>query len=154
MVQSDSKPLPGPQEMFFDHLVPPERISELFSKIEISTSKSIFHASYIQSQDYVIPIQFFVELHLSKSTWMNCDIWKKFRNLFWGSGKWFGTTLDHLGCITSHFTENNFWLFFDFFKLFSKDFCLFLKDLSCTSRKNSIFFSKISLVWKIRSLKS
>ena len=27
-----------------------------------------------------------------------------------------------------------------FFKHFSKDFCLFLKDLSCTSRKKSIFF--------------
>ena len=29
--------------------------------------------------------------------------------------------------------------FSTFFKHFSKDFCLFLKDLSCTSRKNSIF---------------
>ena len=50
----------------------------------------------------------------------------------------FGTTLDHLGCITSHFTEKNLTFFRFFFKHFSKDFCLFLKDLSCTSRKKSI----------------
>ena len=39
-------------------------------------------------------------------------------------------------------------LFSIFFNHFSKDFCLFLKDLSCTSRKNLNFFSEISLVGK------
>eukprot|EP00493_Phyllostaurus_siculus_P024802 UN25144 len=46
MVQSGSKPFPGPQGIVFDHPAPPEQISELFSKVETSTSKSIFHASY------------------------------------------------------------------------------------------------------------
>ena len=45
MVQSGSKPLPGPQGMFFDHPAPPERIFELFSKVEISISKSSFFKS-------------------------------------------------------------------------------------------------------------
>ena len=46
MVQSGSKPIHGPQKFIFDHPASPGRISELFSKVEISTSKSIFHASY------------------------------------------------------------------------------------------------------------
>ena len=46
MVQSGFKPLPGTREVIFDHPAPSEWISELFSKVEISTSKSVFHASY------------------------------------------------------------------------------------------------------------
>ena len=46
--------------------------------------------------------------------------------------------------IRSHFKSfhrKNFFDFFSiFFKHFSKQFCLLLKDLSCTSRKKSIFF--------------
>ena len=51
---------------------------------------------------------------------------------------------NHFGPSRMHyksFHKKDFWTFFRFFfKHFSKDFCLFLKDLSCTSRKKSIFF--------------
>ena len=127
---------PDPKECFWTTLHP-IWVSISFAK---ESMKPFVKLMKRQSQDYVIPIQFFVELHLSKSTWMNCDIWKKFRNLFWGSGKWFGTTLDHLGCITSHFTEKNFLTFFRFFSsIFQSNFANFWRIWAVQIAKNRFF---------------
>ena len=53
---------------------------------------------------------------------------------------------NHPGPFRMHYNSFHRKTIFDFFstffKHFSKDFFLFLKDLSCTSRKNSIFFQK------------
>ena len=51
---------------------------------------------------------------------------------------------NHSGPSRMHYKSFHRKIFFDFFSIFfkhfSKQFCLLLKDLSCTSRKNSIFF--------------
>ena len=51
---------------------------------------------------------------------------------------------NHSGPSRMHYKSFHRKNFFDFFSIFSKhfskQFCLFLKDLSCTSRKKSIFF--------------
>ena len=58
----------------------------------------------------------------------------------WGPGM----VWNHSGPSRMHYKSFHRKKFFDFFSIFfkhfSKDFCLFLKDLSCTSRKKSIFF--------------
>ena len=43
MDQNNSWPLPGPHRIFFDTSTCPEQISKNFRKVEIWTSKSIFH---------------------------------------------------------------------------------------------------------------
>ena len=81
----------------------------------------------------------------------NFDFWKKFKNSFWGcrvvekhslgSGKWFGTTLDHLGCITCHFTEKKFLTFFRFFpSIFQRNFAYFWRIWAVQVAKNRFFF--------------
>ena len=94
----------------------------------------------------------------------NFDFWKKFRNSFWGcrvvethslgSGKWFGTTLDHLECSRSDFKEKKFVTFFQMFlKHFQRILACFWRILAVRATKNQ-FFWKVSHVWKIEETKS
>ena len=63
------------------------------------------------------------------------------RKTFFGVRK---VVWNHSGPSRMHYKSFHKKTFFDFFSIFfkhfSKQFCLLLKDLSCTSRKKSIFF--------------
>ena len=63
------------------------------------------------------------------------------QNHILGSGKWFGTDLDHTGCIRSHFDDKKCFdfFFFNFFHKILRHFGLFLKGLDQKIHKKSIF---------------
>ena len=68
------------------------------------------------------------------------------QNHILGSGKWFGTDLDHTGCIRSHFDDKKFFDFF--FQLFSCIFKAFWPIFEGSRPKNSQkidFFEKSKL---------
>ena len=157
MVQSGSKPLSGHQRMFFDHPAPPERISELFSKIE--SDGITWWRKFTHSYDnHFITNQMIcaTEVHVSPS--MESPLWN-FRSSWhripwWKSFTWMFSCKIALEVISSHFTEKIFLTFFRFFSsIFQSNFAYFWRIWAVQVAKNR-FFSKISLVWKIRSLKS
>ena len=137
MVQSDSKPLSGPQKMFLDHPAPHLSLDFIRKrKYEAICKINETPKPRLRNSDPIFRGITFIKINLNELRHL-----KKVQKFVLGVRK---VVWNHSGPPRMHYKSFHRKKFFDFFSIFfkhfSKQFGLLLKDLSCTSRKKSIFF--------------